>query len=648
MQCSRCKAHMSRLMKFIREGRAFKCLLCKEVNNVPDDYFMHLKDGVRADKLARKELHLGAYEFDLSIDAMPEFFRDRVVAKVPAFIFVMDVSYSSVQSGQVSLICRQMKDILATLAEDGGVKARVGFITYNDHVHLYSIDPESGLRMHVIGGVGDVGDVAPQPCGFVVHAGQSEALIDELMSRIPGMFSGGGTATATVLAPAIQAGVQILKAAGCAGKLLVFTSSLPGDRDLQLSSTDQTQFYQQLGTDCSQLGCSVDVFATGTSFMDLATIGQVARMSAGQVNKYAGFVTDGWRFLEDVKRSISSTMAFDAIMDVRTSSAITTDRIFGHLMPNVNGQSHLFSSRSNIHRLVKDSGGIRMAALDPDKSITVELKHEDELEANSDVHIQVSLLYTSVAGRRRMRVFNLSLNACTTLPDMYAGCDLDTVMNLMLKQSVANILDESHAKIRHDLLTKAKQMLATISGERVKMLPLYIKSLLNCAALTGGGSVDDRSLAMYAVATMSVAQTNVYLYPRLVAVHNMEPGYNKIPPRMRCSKKKLNLDGAYILENGIDIFLWIGPDAVDDLKRDVDFCVRAENNGARLDQLMSCRSREVWSVITKMRSSRRSHMRLVVVVQDSELSSGFAKFLVEDNVLPPVLNEIVKNKNKMK
>lgn len=62
--------------------------------------------------------------------------------------------------------------------------------------------------------------------GFLADPEESEGLIDQLMEQIPIMY-GETRETETILMPAIQAGMEALKASECAGKLLVFHSTLP-------------------------------------------------------------------------------------------------------------------------------------------------------------------------------------------------------------------------------------------------------------------------------------------------------------------------------------------------------------------------------------------------------------------------------------
>lgn len=96
------------------------------------------------------------------------------------------------------------------------------------------------------------------------------------------------------------------QASECAGKLMVFSSNLPmvdapgklkNRDDRKLLGTDkektilnpQNQAYNQLGQDCVQAGVSVDLFLFNNSYIDIATIGQVSRLTGGEVFKYTYF-----------------------------------------------------------------------------------------------------------------------------------------------------------------------------------------------------------------------------------------------------------------------------------------------------------------------------------------------------------------------
>lgn len=108
-------------------------------------------------------------------------------------------------------------------AEESAV--RVGFVTYNKVLHFYNV--KSSLAQPQMMVVSDVADMfVPLLDGFLVNVNESRAVITSLLDQIPEMFA-DTRETETVFAPVIQAGMEALKAAECAGKLFLFHTSLP-------------------------------------------------------------------------------------------------------------------------------------------------------------------------------------------------------------------------------------------------------------------------------------------------------------------------------------------------------------------------------------------------------------------------------------
>lgn len=106
---------------------------------------------------------------------------------------------------------------------------------------------------------------------------------------------------------------------------------------------------------------------------------------------------------------------------------------------------------------------VEMAALDCDKAVAVELKHDDALNEETGAFIQVrlspypafppcfhsasrlnyclpphlfpqcALLYTTISGQRRLRIHNLSLNCSSQLSELYKSCETDSLINFFAK-----------------------------------------------------------------------------------------------------------------------------------------------------------------------------------------------------------------------
>ncbi|CAO1356003.1 unnamed protein product [Diamesa hyperborea] len=648
IRCIRCKAYMSPHMQFIDAGRRFQCLLCKATTEVPAEYFQHLDHtGQRVDKYERPELVLGTYEFV----ATKDYCRNNVPPKPPAMVFVIDVSYNNVKSGLVHLLCAEMKRIVRNLPIDQGhsrSNMKVGFITYNNTVHFYNI--KSTLAQPQMMVVGDVHEMfMPLLDGFLVDPVESEALIDLLMDQIPKMF-GDTRETETILLPAIQAGLEALKASECAGKLLIFHSSLPiaeapgqlknrDDRKLLATEkektvlTPQTTAYNMLGQECVGAGCTVDLFAFNNAYIDLATIGQVSRLTGGEVYKYTYFQADidGERLVNDIIKNISRPIAFDAVMRVRTSTGTRPTDFYGHFF-------------------MSNTTDMEIAGMDCDKSIAIEVKHDDKLPPEENVYIQVALLYTSCSGQRRLRVLNLSLKTCTQLADLFRSCDLDTTILFFAKQGIFKLLEHTPKVFRDNLINRAAQILAcyrkncaspTSAGQLIlpeclKLLPLYVSCLLKNDAFSGGSDItlDDRSYVMYFVSTMDLPTSVSFFYPRLIPIHQLASEEDEdIPSPIRCTIDKMADDGAYILDNGIYMFLWLGIGLSPEFTQSVfgaQCTQQIDADRCGLPVFDNPLSKRVRGLVENIQNERHRCMRIALVRQRDKLESVLRHFLIED------------------
>uniref|UniRef100_A0A8C9CE42 SEC24 homolog C, COPII coat complex component n=1 Tax=Phocoena sinus TaxID=42100 RepID=A0A8C9CE42_PHOSS len=586
LRCNRCKAYMCPFMQFVEGGRRFQCCFCSCINDVPPQYFQHLDHtGKRVDAYDRPELSLGSYEFLATVD----YCKNNKFPSPPAFIFMIDVSYNAIRSGLVRLLCEELKSLLDFLPREGGAEEsaiRVGFVTYNKVLHFYNV--KSSLAQPQMMVVSDVGDMfVPLLDGFLVNVNESQAVITSLLDQIPEMFA-DTRETETVFAPVIQAGMEALKAAECAGKLFLFHTSLPiaeapgklkNRDDRKLINTDkektlfqpQTGAYQTLAKECVAQGCCVDLFLFPNQYVDVATLSVVPQLTGGSVYKYACFQVenDQERFLSDLRRDVQKVVGFDAVMRVRTSTGIRAVDFFGAFYMN-------------------NTTDVELAGLDGDKTVTVEFKHDDRLNEENGALLQCALLYTSCAGQRRLRIHNLALNCCTQLADLYRNCETDTLINYMAKFAYRGVLSSPVKTVRDTLITQCAQILACyrkncaspssagqlILPECMKLLPVYLNCVLKSDVLQPGAEVttDDRAYVRQLVTSMDVAETNVFFYPRLLPL-------SVLPV---------------------------------------------------LDNLLS---KKVQGLIDSLRAQRSRYMKLIVVKQEDKLETLFKHFLVEDKSL---------------
>ncbi|KFV52997.1 Protein transport protein Sec24C, partial [Tyto alba] len=650
VRCNRCKAYMCPFMQFIEGGRRFQCCFCSCVTEVPPHYFQHLDHtGKRVDFYDRPELSLGSYEFLATVD----YCKNNKFPSPPAFIFMIDVSYNAVKSGLVRLICEELKSLLDYLPREGNMEEsaiRVGFVTYNKVLHFYNV--KSSLAQPQMMVVSDVADMfVPLLDGFLVNVNESRTVIASLLDQIPEMFA-DTRETETVFAPVIQAGLEALKAAECAGKLFIFHTSLPiaeapgklkNRDDKKLINTDkektlfqpQTNFYNNLAKDCVAQGCCVDLFLFPNQYLDVATLGVVTYQTGGSVYKYAYFQleTDQDRFLNDLRRDVQKEVGFDAVMRVRTSTGIRATDFFGAFY-------------------MSNTTDVEMAGLDCNKTITVEFKHDDKLSEDNGALLQCALLYTSCAGQRRLRIHNLSLNCCTQLADLYRNCETDTLINYLAKYAYRGVLSSPVKTVRDALINQCAQILACyrkncaspssagqlILPECMKLLPVYLNCVLKSDVLQPGPEVttDDRAYIRQLVTSMDVAETNVFFYPRLLPLTKADVDSDSLPAAIRNSEERLSKGDIYLLENGLNIFVWVGVNVQQGLIQNlfgVSSFSQISNALSTLPVLENPFSKKVRSIVDMLQVQRSRYMKLIIVKQEDKLEMLFKHFLVEDKSL---------------
>ncbi|XP_061107528.1 protein transport protein Sec24D [Conger conger] len=646
LRCNRCKAYMCPYMQFIDGGRRYQCGFCNCVNEVPPFYFQHLDHmGRRVDLYERPELSLGSYEFSATLD----YCRNNKPPNPPAFIFMIDVSYANIKSGLVKLLCEELKTLLDHLPSEEGAESsavRVGFVTYNKILHFYNV--KSGLAQPQMMVVSDVAEMfLPLLDGFLVNFQDSRSVIHNLLDQIPDLF-GETNESETVFGPVIQAGVEALKAAECSGKLFIFHSSLPtaeapgklknrDDKKLVNTDKEKTLFqpqrlYEQLAKDCTASGCSVDLFLFPSQYLDVASMGHVPLHTGGSVYKYNNFRIEADRdlFLSDLRKDVEKPIGFDGIMRVRTSTGFRATDFFGAVYMN-------------------NTTDVEMAAVDSHKAVTVEFKHDDALSEDTGALIQCALLYTTVSGQRRLRIHNLSLNCSAQLAELYKSCETDALVNFFAKSAYRAMLNQPLKTVRDVLVKQTAHMLACykkncaspsavsqlILPDAMKVFPVYVNSLMKNAALVGSVelSTDERAFHRLQVMGMGVEETQGLFYPRLVPLHTMDVAEEGVPAPVRCSEERLSDGGLFLLENGRQLFLWLGQACPPDLVQNVfnvPSVAHVGSEGQSVPKLDNPHSKKLWSIIDLISTQRLHSMKVLVVKQKDRTEMPFRQLLVED------------------
>ncbi|CAL2040490.1 unnamed protein product [Caenorhabditis brenneri] len=647
IRCQRCKAYICPFMEFQDGGRSFRCPFCHARTQVEDAYFAHLDHtGRRTDIEMRPELCLGAYD----LVATKQYCKNGLAPKEPAFIFMIDVSYNALSNGMLSILCQNLEKVLRNLPRETGQlesSIRVGLATFDQAVHFFDISSASP-KMLVMSDVQE--PFVPMVDGLLLPYSEALPGLRAALAEIPKIFSQSRT-TETILQPVVQAGLDALKCADRAGKLIVFSTVLPTydapgklktKNDRSLLGTDkekgalvpQEDSYTKLGEQCVKSGVTVDLFLFPNAFIDVATIGQLSAVTGGSIFKFQYFSADkdGVRMLNELERHVSKKIAFDCMARVRTSTGIRPITFTGSFY-------------------MENSTDLELATIDENKAFLTEIKHDDTLKDPASL-IQTAVLYTSMTGQRRLRILNMCLPVTSDYNQVYRLADPEALTAFMLKQAVQLNRDKGSTEMKESLSSRCAQFLATyrekcsegaplgqlILPESLKLMPLYVNSILKNDAISGGSemTVDDKVWQMELIRGMRTEDVMPLIYPRVMPISDLQINeteeMKELPKLVRASADFLDNTKAYLIDNGVVLFVWVGAACPQTWVQDV-FGVGATNQidteTGLIPEKDNAHSRALRRAIQLLPRGIRQR-KTFVVVEKSGLEPWMKKFLVED------------------
>jgi protein transport protein SEC24 len=462
--------------------------------------------------------------------------------------------------------------------------------------------------------------ILPLPEDLVANLQDSRKVIDSLLDSLPSMFPAssaaasmqpGGAAmtpnqTASCLGSALAVAKHVLEPTG--GKVILFQTVLPtyGDGALKqrdnprLLGTDKEHtllnsedtFYRNMALDFNKLQIAAEVFLFASSYIDIATLGQLAKYTGGQVFYYPAYyaLRDEKVFQTDLQRVLTRATAFEAVMRVRATRGLRITNFYGNYF-------------------IRGTDLLALPNCNTDSCFGVDIAYDEPVLQAQIICIQAALLYTSSSGERKIRVHNLVLPVTATSSEMMESCDMDAMMNLLSKQAIEVAmkagLDTARTRIHQtaiDILKSLRTPVPSMAGHgygapnqapqgellvpaALQLLPLYAMALQKSVILRGGNDIrpDERAAYFQRISNADVSITKTFIYPRLFSIHDAGtdvglptdvnlleetnpadvvltagPLRIRLPTLLNLSAERLLSDGIYLLENSMELLLWVG------------------------------------------------------------------------------------------
>jgi protein transport protein SEC24 len=352
-------------------------------------------------------------------------------------------------------------------------------------------------------------------------------------------FAGEISSSYTILPRCLETAIRILDIKNLregAGKVMLFIS----DPKRSSFSTSRLETLRDYGIKLYQARIRCDMYVSANSYCDLQSLSLVCRYCGGEIYYYPYLrrskATE--KLAQEIKMNIMRETGWNCYIHVRVSSG-------WKIIQNYNGFRSLLNDRFSI------------PILNPDFTITYEIRNLRQTR----LAVQAFLTYTSSFGIRKFRVMNYETDISPLpLPNP------EILLFFYTKRAFNQSPSLSPSSYLLSLSQEISNSLSSLpNSSSFHSLLIYIASLLKhlnyfSSRSTDRGihssddvSPDLTSCYSYKLEFGSVYASKLMSYPRLIGLHTGE--WSRYLP---ISRRSISNDGVYLIDNGIEMFIWIG------------------------------------------------------------------------------------------
>ncbi|KAJ9665203.1 COPII subunit [Coniosporium apollinis] len=632
---------------------------CNLTNDVPQAFDWDATTQKSVDRWQRPELNYSVVEF-----VAPQEYMVRPPQPL-VYLFVFDVSYAAVANGLLATSARCIMESLDRIP-NADRRTRLGFMAVDSSLYYFSIPRDNSEAndpsMLVVSDLDE--PFLPTPEDLLVNLSEARANIENFLEKMQSMFQdtqNGGSA----MGSALRAGHKLISPVG--GKITVLSASLPNlgvgklemREDKKLLGTSKegsllqtgNAFYKSFAVECSKNQVSIDMFLFSSQYQDVASLSNLPRYTGGQTYFYPGWnaarAEDAIKFAREFSDYLSAEIGLEAVLRVRATTGLRMSAFFGNF----------FNRSSDL---------CAFPAFPRDQAYVVEVAI-DETITKPFCCLQTAVLHTTCNGERRIRVLTLALPTTENLANVYASADQQAITVYFSHKAVERALGSGLDAARDALQAKLIEILQTYKKElgggnmgggglqlpsNLRALPVLFLGLIKNIGLRKSSQIpsDLRAAALALLSTLPLPLMIQYIYPKFYSLHDMpdnagvpdpQTGEIMLPPAMNLSSERIVPHGLYLIDDGVNQFLWVGRDAVPALLLDV-FGIEDKNllkQGKTLPPVVESDFNErIRAVIEKSRDHRAKGVgsiaapSLYVIREDGEpsLKLWAQTLLVED------------------
>lgn len=669
-RCRSCRAYISPYDQFVENGRRWKCSICATFNDVPTQYYSALgPDGKRVDINSHPELLRGQVEFVATAEYMMR------PPQAPVYIFLVDVSYAGVENKSIEAVAATILNIIQSESSfPGQLRTQFALITYDSTLHFYHLKKGMKAPEMIICSDLEDQDFIPLPDDLLVNLSECKDIIISLLKNLAESFAGTRTAE-SCLGSALQAAFNIAQNIG--GKILVFQSMIPNkglgalknrdtpqflgtDKEKQLLQTAEP-FYAKLSDMYQKKHLCCDLFLFCNQHMDVSSLIDMSKNTGGQLFYYPGFFfpVDGTKLYFDLYHDITRETGWEGVLRTRVSKGLRISGWYGNCA-------------------VRTPDLIGLPNIHSDSVFTLELEVDGDTSFTTGaVTVQSGLLYTTSEGNRRIRCHTISIELSSVLTEAFDSINIECLCNLLskraLSQTVTLGMDMARLKLQQACVEIIRSYRSSVGAYNfaggnqfnlppsLQLLPLYIMSMQKSIPLRGGNEIhpDERMAYINCCSNLSIDESRLFYYPNLYRLDTMEgymgltlpetldvpeglelcgSDYILLPPPQSLSAANLAADGIFLLDDALNLFIWIGSQADPTLVEyllGIQSIAGVDTRRLLLQQLDNEFNQKVNNIINAIREVRSIYQKTYFIAENSPFDVVFRYRMVEDRASFP-------------
>ena len=173
--------------------------------------------------------------------------------------------------------------------------------------------------------------------------------------------------------------------------------------DVKLYNTDKERTlldsahpaYERMAKQCKERRISVDLLVTPplqsnySPQFDLASMSLLPNITGGSLYYYSSFQSalHSERLYYDIYRNLTRNYALEPVLRARTTAGLSVQALTGGFY-------------------TRQAPDVLLSIMDEDKAIGIVMKQDGKIKDRDLVGLQVAMLYTTLSGERRIRVWN--------------------------------------------------------------------------------------------------------------------------------------------------------------------------------------------------------------------------------------------------